>query len=171
MLAAALPAASARAQSFNAQEQAEIRALVRDYLVRNPDVLREALDALEERRMSELWRQVSADPRDFSLGRADAPIVIVEFFDYRCPYCHSALEWLSDIARSRRDVRIVFKELPILTDASMEAARAQIAAMPQGRYWRFHQALMGFTGDLTSERIDQLARSAASTCRACARHG
>jgi len=153
----ALPAASS-AQSFNAQEQAEIRAIVRDYLVRNPDVLREALDALEERRMSELWQRVSNDPRDFSLGPDDAPIVIVEFFDYRCPYCHSALEWLSDLARTRRDIRIVFKEWPILSPASEEAARAQIAAMPQGRYWRFHQALMGFTGDLTTERIDQLAR-------------
>jgi protein-disulfide isomerase len=153
----AAPAASS-AQTFNAQEQAEIRAIVRDYLVRNPDVLREALDALAERTDSERWQRMKSDPRDFSLGPANAPIVIVEFFDYRCPYCHAATEWVSDIARTRRDVRVVFKEFPILSEASMEAARAAIAALPQGRYWAFHRALMGFRGDLTSERIDQLAR-------------
>lgn len=150
--------ASASAQSFNAQEQAEIRAIVRDYLVRNPDVLREALDALDERTRSERWVRMTSDPRDFSMGPANAPIVIVEFFDYRCPYCHAAMEWLSDLARTRNDVRVVFKEFPILSEASMESARAAIAAMPQGRYWQFHRALMGFRGDLTSERIDQLAR-------------
>lgn len=149
---------SASAQSFNAQEQAEIRALVREYLVRNPDVLREALDALGERSQAERWRRAKSDPRDFSIGPADAPIVIVEFFDYRCGYCHAALEWVTDVARTRRDVRIVLKEFPILSAESMEAARAAIASMPQGRYWRFHQALMGFRGDLTSARIDQLAR-------------
>jgi protein-disulfide isomerase len=153
-----LAGAPASAQSFNAQEQAEIRALVRDYLVRNPDVLREALDALAERTEAERWQRIRSDPRDFSMGRADAPIVIVEFFDYRCVYCHAALEWVSDIARTRSDVRIVLKEFPILSEASMESARAAIAAMPQGRYWAFHRALMNFRGDLTSQRIDALAR-------------
>lgn len=153
-------AAPAAAQSFNAQEQAEIRAVVREYLINNPDVLKEALDALAERHDAERWQRMKSDPRDFSLGRADAPIVIVEYFDYRCPYCHAAMEWVSDLARTRRDVRIVLKEFPILSQESLEASRAAIASMPQGRYWQFHQALMSFRGDLTSARIDALARQA-----------
>ncbi|MBC7769744.1 MAG: thioredoxin domain-containing protein [Phycisphaerales bacterium] len=153
-------AAPASAQSFNAQEQAEIRAVVRDYIIRNPDVLREALEALQERTEAERWQRIRSDPRDFSLGPADAPIVIVEFYDYRCGYCHAALEWLTDISRTRRDVRIVLKELPILTPASMEAASAVIAAMPQGRTWAFHRALMSFPLDqeLSSAQIDRIAR-------------
>jgi protein-disulfide isomerase len=158
LLALFVAPVAASAQQFNAQEQSEIRAIVRDYLVRNPDVLREALDALAERSDAERWQTMSSDARDFSMGPANAPIVIVEFFDYRCPYCHAAMEWVSDIARTRRDVRVVFKEFPILSEASMEASRAAIAAMPQGRYWTFHRALMSFRGDLTSERIDLLAR-------------
>ena len=158
ILALLMFAPAASAQSFNAQEQAEIRALVHDYLVRNPDVLREALDALEGRVSAERWREVKSDPRDFSLGPADAPIVIVEFFDYRCPYCHSALEWVSDIVRTRDDVRLVLKELPILSEASVEASRAAIASIPQGRYWAFHRELMAYRGDLTSAAIDQVAR-------------
>lgn len=151
-------APGASAQSFNAQEQAEIRAIVRDYLVRNPDVLKEALDSLETRTAAERLRRIENDPRDFSVGPADAPITIVEFYDYRCPYCHAALEWVSDLTRRRRDVRVVFKEFPILGPQSLEAARAALAAKPQNRYFAFHRALMSFTGDLTSERIDQLAR-------------
>jgi protein-disulfide isomerase len=152
------PAASA--QNFNAQEQAEIRAIVREYLVRNPDVLREALDSLEARVTAERWQQIRNDPRDFALGPANAPVTIVEFYDYRCAYCHAALEWLTDVVRTRNDVRVVFKELPILSAESMEAARAALAARPQGRYWQFHQALMSFplNQELTSAQIDRIAR-------------
>jgi protein-disulfide isomerase len=157
---AAMWALPATAQSFNAQEQAEIRAVVRDYLVHNPDVLKEALDALEKQTASERRRRMENDPHDFALGPRNAPITIVEFFDYRCPYCHAALSWVSDLARTRNDVRIVFKELPVLGPESMEAARAAIAANRQGRYWQFHQTVMAFRGDLTSARIDTLARQA-----------
>jgi len=87
-------------------------------------------------------------------------VTIVEFYDYRCAYCHAALEWVLDVTQTRRDVRFVFKELPILSDASMEAARAAIAAMPQGRYLQFHRALMSFPLDqeMTSAQIDVIAR-------------
>ncbi|MBK6703195.1 MAG: thioredoxin domain-containing protein [Caulobacteraceae bacterium] len=152
----------ASAQTFNAQEQAEIRAIVREYLVSNPDVLSEALDALAERVTAERWQTIKSDPRDFAVGPADAAVTIVEFYDYRCTYCHHAMQWVLDIARTRRDIRIVFKELPILSDASMEAARAALAARPQGRYLQFHQGLMShpLDRDLTSPDIDSIARRA-----------
>lgn len=156
-LAAALPAL---AQTFNQQQQSEIRALVREYLVNNPDVLREALDALESRVSSQRWREVKSDPRDFALGPADAPITVVEFFDYRCTYCHAAYDWISDLTRRRPDVRLVLKELPVLGPDSMEAARASLAAMPQGRYWEFHRALITYQGDLSPEAINRLAQRA-----------
>lgn len=154
----AVPTASA--QTFNGQEQAEIRAIVREYLVNNPDVLREALDSLAARNTAERWRQIKADPRDFAVGPANAQITIVQFYDYRCAYCHAAMEWVIDLTRTRRDIRIVFKELPILSDASMEAARAALAARPQGRYLQFHQALMSHPLDreLDSAAIDAIAR-------------
>ncbi|GAM99601.1 protein-disulfide isomerase [alpha proteobacterium U9-1i] len=155
LVALATPAA---AQSFNAQEQAEIRAVVRDYLVANPDVLQEALNALETRVAAQRRVEIERDRRDFSIGPADAPITIVEFYDYRCPYCHAAYEWVNDLIRTRRDIRFVFKELPILSPESVEASRAALAAMPQGRYLQFHAALMGFRGELNSAQIDNLAR-------------
>ncbi len=147
-------------QSFNAQQQAEIRAMVRQYLVNNPDVLREALNALQARVDAERRHKAETDPRDFSMGPRDAPITIVEFFDYRCPYCMAALPWVQDQIRTRRDIRWVFKEMPLSIhgEPALESSRASIAAMPQGRYWQFHQALMSYRGELTGARIDQLAR-------------
>jgi protein-disulfide isomerase len=147
-------------QSFNAQQQAEIRAMVRDYLVNNPDVLREALEALQARVDSQRRHRAESDSRDFSMGPRDASITIVEFFDYRCPFCMAALPWVQDLLRTRHDVRFVFKEMPLSIHGqpALESTRASIAAMPQGRYWQFHQALMSFRGELTSARIDQLAR-------------
>ena len=153
-------AAPAAAQSFNAQEQAEIRAVVRQYLVDNPDVLQEALNALETRVAAQRRVEIERDRRDFSIGPSDAPITIVEFYDYRCPYCHAAYEWVNDLIRTRRDIRFVFKELPILSPESVEASRAALASMPQGRYLQFHAALMAFRGELTSAQIDNIARQA-----------
>jgi protein-disulfide isomerase len=155
----AAPAASA--QSFNAQQQAEIRAIVRDYLVHNPDVLREAMDALQARETAERIARAENDPRDFSMGPRNAPITIVEFFDYRCPFCLQALPWVNDVLRTRRDVRFVFKEMPIFAlhgEPAVEASQASIAAMPQGRYYQFHRALLTFPGELTSARINEIAR-------------
>lgn len=147
-------------QSFNAQQQAEIRAMVREYLVNNPDVLREALEALQTRVDAQRRHRAESDPRDFAIGPRDAAITVVEFFDYRCPYCMAALPWVQDLVRTRHDVRLVFKEMPLSIhgEPALESTRASIAAMPQGRYWQFHQALMNFHGDLTSARIDQLAQ-------------
>jgi protein-disulfide isomerase len=159
LLLAAAPLA-ASAQSFNAQQQAEIRAMVRDYLVNNPDVLREALNALQARVDAERRVKAETDPRDFSLGPRDAPITMVEFFDYRCPYCQAALPSIAELVRSRHDIRFVFKEMPLSIHGppALEATQASVAAMPQGHYWQFHQALMSFRGDLTSPDIDRLAR-------------
>jgi len=152
-------AAGASAQNFNAQQQSEIRAVVRDYLVNNPDVLRDALNALQARVDAQRRVKAETDPRDFSIGARNAPITMVEFFDYRCPYCQAALPSIVDLVRTRRDIRFVFKEMPLSIHGppALEASEASVAAMPQGHYWQFHQALMSFRGDLSSADINRLA--------------
>jgi len=134
--------------------------MVRDYLVNDPDVLRDALSALQARVDTERRHKAETDTRDFSIGPRDAAITVVEFFDYRCPYCMAALPWVQDLVRTRHDIRFVFKEMPLAMHGqpALESTQASVAAMPQGRYWQFHQALMSFHGDLTPARIDQLAQ-------------
>jgi len=160
-LALACAPAPSAAQSFNAQQQGEIRAVVRDYLVNNPDVLKDALAALDAREKAAREARILNDPRDFAMGPAHARVTVVEFFDYRCPYCMAALPWMVNTLNTRRDVRFVFKELPIAAlhgEPAVESARASLAAMPQGHYLDFYRALLGYRGDLTSQRIDTIAR-------------
>lgn len=160
-LVALFSPAPATAQAFNETQRAELRALIREYLVRNPEVLDEALVALQDHRQAEAVRRMTGDARDPSVGPRNASVTVVEFFDYRCPACHEAAEWVDQVTRTRgNQVRIIFKEWPILGPNSQEASRAALAAQRQGRYLPFHLAMMQHRGQLTSQVIDTLARGA-----------
>ena len=144
--------------AFSKEEEARIRQIVRDYLVTNPEVLDEAIGVLRARQEAARRTAMETDPRHFAVGPKNAPITIVEFFDYRCPYCKTSLDWVMQIVRTRKDVRVVFKEYPVLGPASLEASKAAIATIKQGKYLQFHQALMASKGELNSKLIDATAR-------------
>src|SRR5205823_3690220 len=79
-------------------------------------------------------------------GNASGDVTIVEFFDYACPHCKAAEPSVAQLVRDDAKVRVVYKELPILGDASVAAARAALAAHAQGKYQAFHDALMKVPG-------------------------
>ncbi|MFN3835862.1 MAG: DsbA family protein [Glycocaulis sp.] len=154
----------------------EFNARVHRYIVENPEVIEQALIALQQRARAREQAQmeaviaavaaqedmISQDPRDPVFGPADARVTIVEFFDYRCPYCSVANDWLASVAAAHpEDVRIVFKELPMLGAASQEAARAALAVwkLNPERYLNVHNALMSADGRLTSARIDEIVEA------------
>lgn len=154
------PLASAQAaQRLTPDQEAQVRALVRQYILDNPEIIEEAQAALERKRVDAAWRKVIGDGRNFAQGPASAPVTLVEFFDYNCPYCKVSINWMMDTIAKRKDVRVIFVDLPILGPTSIEAARAAMASQKQGRYLQFHQALMGTRGQITSQRIDQVAKS------------
>lgn len=142
---------------FTPAQAEDIGAIIRAYLIANPEVLEEAFQALQDKRMAEAMTAMTSDPRAFSLGPSDAPITIIEFFDYQCTFCHQAMAWVFATQRARNDVRVVFMELPSLGPQSVEAAKAAIASMRQGKYLGLHQALMSHRGPLDAAVIDRLA--------------
>ncbi len=130
---------------------------VRAYLIANPQVLDEAVQARQQAEEANRVETINAniaanvallapDPRDPSIGPADAKVTVIEFFDYRCPGCKAVSEDFLALIRAHPDVRFVFKEWPILDrgddTTSNYAARAALAAHAQGRYLPVHQALM-----------------------------
>lgn len=138
---------------LSADEQ-KIGEAVRRYLIANPEVL-------DEVRAAQTRKLVESDPRDFKIGLANAPVTIVEFMDYRCPYCHKAMDWVIETQAKYGDkVRVVFVDFPVLGDASLEAAQAVLAAGKQDKYFTLHQALMRHQGPLTPTAIDAIARQA-----------
>lgn len=126
---------------------------VRAYLLEHPEVIEEAMAKLQEKRQAaadlELSKSLTArkpelerDGRDFVAGNPDGKITVVEFFDYRCPYCKVARPEIAKLIAANKDVRFVMKEYPILSPESEGAARAALGAKAQGKYWPVHQALM-----------------------------
>src|SRR5262249_52680932 len=120
----------------------------------------QALVTLEAQRQEARYDRIVADKRNFSVGPANAKVHIVEFFDYRCVHCKEALAWSMDKIKNRKDVRFTFVEYPILTENSVEASKAAVAAIKQGRYLAFHQKMMNSRGELAAKEIDTYAREA-----------
>jgi protein-disulfide isomerase len=94
------------------------------------------------------------------LGNPAGDVVIVEFFDYACPYCKAVEPRLEALLKADRKVKLVLKEFPILTPQSMIATRAALASVRQGKYRSFHQAMMNFKGQLLESDIFDMAKSA-----------
>jgi protein-disulfide isomerase len=157
---AVTPMASAQtAAPLSKAEEARVRQIVREYLLSNPEVLEEAQRALELKRERAAFAKLANDPRHFSVGPKNAKVHVVELFDYRCGYCKSALAWAMDKVATRKDVRFTFVEFPILTDESVDASRAAVASIKQGKYLPFHRALMNSRGALDAKEVDALAKS------------
>jgi len=143
---------------------------VRSYLIAHPEVLDEVVAARQAgedgARVDAINAAVAAnaallrpDPRDPTVGPADAKVTVIEFFDYRCPGCKAVSEDYLRLIRAHPDVRFVFKDWPILDrdgpPVSQYAARAALAAHQQGKYLEVYEALMA-ERSLTPEGIDRI---------------
>lgn len=148
-----------------AQEEA-VEKLIADYFIRNPEKMEQALDAYRahmQLREEQLFEQTLSDnapalynnKMDFSMGPADAPITIVEFFDYNCGYCKRVFSPLMEVMKDNKDVRLVFKELPILSEDSNRAARLAMALGDRLQFLTFHTKLMTHRGKINQAVLDK----------------
>ena len=90
----------------------------------------------------------------------DGDVTVVEFFDYRCPYCTVVNDWVQTTITEHGDqVRFVFKEYPVNGETSVETARAALAVwrLQPELYFDLHDALMTATGPLPTQRINEIA--------------
>jgi protein-disulfide isomerase len=168
---AALALAWAAPAPAQTPSRESIEQIVRDLIRREPEIVLEALEALEKRRdaaqaeqakraHAERRRELENDPESPVAGNPRGTVVVVEFFDYRCPYCKRMHEPVKQMLASERDVRVVRRDLPILGPASVIAARAALASRAQGarHYEAFHEALMTARGALDEAAVFRIAR-------------
>ena len=111
-----------------------------------------------EQRIAARSQALDNAPSSPVLGNPAGDVVIVEFFDYACPYCKAVEPRLETLLKSDHKVKLVLKEFPILTPQSMIATRAALASMRQGKYRQFHQAMMNFQGQLLEPDIFEMAK-------------
>lgn len=144
-----------------------IENIVREYLLKNPSIIREAMQALqaqEEKERQEraannlksLKKDIYSDPDSPTAGNPNGEVSIAVFFDYQCGYCKKSLPALKELLSKDPSVRIVYKELPILGPESQMAARAALAANRQGKYTAFHDSLIA-SGEINEVVIERIA--------------
>jgi protein-disulfide isomerase len=156
--------------SSEAAELDQFERRVREYLLRNPEVIMEALGILKERQraaeaeglkrtIAERGDEILNDPAAPVGGNPAGDVTLVEFFDYNCPYCRKVAPTMVELELGDPDLRLVYKEFPILGPGSQFAARAALASRRQRKYVRFHNALMQANQQVTEETVMDTARA------------
>lgn len=170
--AGAAPAqiAAATGASFTGAQKAELETLIKDYIMNNPKVLMDSVNNMrtaEQKSQEDGAIQALKDNSDYlfkgplpDVGSKNADITIVEFFDYNCGYCKQGYEAVQQGLDNDKNLRFVFVDFPILSDASHLASRYALAAQKQGKYFELHRELMKFKGPKTEESILGLAKTA-----------
>jgi protein-disulfide isomerase len=171
LMTAAATTASAQ-QGFSPEQRSALEAIIKDVLLKNPEIIQEALVELEKRQQQ---AQVDAQKQALTTERAaifnspNSPVVgnpqgdvtMVEFFDYNCGFCKRSLNDTQELLKNDPRLRIVLKDFPVLGADSVEASRVAVAAKNQlkgDKYWAFHVALMSSRGRVNGERAIQVAR-------------
>jgi len=141
--------------------EADVRRLVRDTLMENPEIIRDVFEALQ-RKEDEMMASAQADvitdekdrlfdsSRQVVLGNPKGDVTLVEFFDYNCGYCRQAHADMKRLIEQDANLRVVLKELPVLTPGSVEAAHvgAAVNILAPDRYGEFHDTLIGARGEV-----------------------
>lgn len=167
---AATPAPAATAQA--PLSRADVERIVRETLLKNPEILTEAMQELERRsNAAEEQRRVAAlathrtalinSPGSIVFGNPQGDVTLVEFFDYNCGYCKRALTDMLEMMKSDPKLRIVLKDFPVLGPSSLEAAKLALAVKQQAspaKFFEFHQKLLLTRGEVSSPRVLALAK-------------
>jgi protein-disulfide isomerase len=167
LLALLLPAARSFAESpvaTHPSSQESLDNAIEQYIRSHPEVIEQSLQALETKREAEeKARQKAAianrqqdllnDPSSPVSGNPKGDVTVVEFFDYRCGYCKRVAGAVTQLQKEDPRVRVVYKDFPILGEASELAAKAALASRAQGKHQAFHDALLAAEGEMTKDTI------------------
>ena len=155
--------------SLSAEQQQEVKKVVHDYLVSNPEVLVEASQALQQKQQQSVQEQAKAAIFEnanqlFSgqvavAGNPKGKVTLVEFFDYQCIHCKKMAPTLDALIKNDNNLRVVYKEFPIFGKSSEVASQAALAAGMQGKYQQMHNALLNVDKRLDDKIIMDTAKS------------
>lgn len=134
----------------------EIETIVHDYILAHPEIIPQAMAVLQEKQtVAVLTENRAAMETPYAgawEGAADGDVILVEFFDYSCGYCRASLPDLTRLVAEDKKLKIVYREMPILSENSNSAAKMSLLAAERGQYMAFHKALYA-AGDVTRETI------------------
>jgi protein-disulfide isomerase len=166
------PAAMAQNAVFNEQQKQAIGQIVKDYLMKNPEVLTEVIAELEKRQaeaqqasqasaVKETQQSLLNAPHSYVVGNPSGDITLVEFFDYNCGYCKKSLADVQTLLKSDPKLRVVLKDFPVLGPDSVEASRVALAVKNQlqgQKLLDYHVKVMDSRGRVNGERAMAVAK-------------
>lgn len=148
---------------LGASDKAAIERVVHDYILEHPEILPEAIEKLRgkemEKQLAGISGTVKAPFPGAVLGNPNGKVTMVEFTDFACGYCLRSVADVEALIADNSELKVVIRELPILSPASADAARMGLAAAEQGRYPQFHHAMYA-AGKPNSQTIEAAARVA-----------
>ena len=158
------------AQALSTAQTASVNKLIHDYILAHPEVVFQALQegqqkadaakaAADQSALAQHQKELLHDPNSPVLGNPNGMVTLVEFFDYRCPYCKSSAGTVTELIRSDPNLRVVMKEFPVLGPESVFASRIALAAWHHGKYAAFHDAVLAYKGALDNGKTLDIARS------------
>ncbi len=137
---------------------------VKDAILANPEVIPEAINRLQQREVEKLLasnREAIETPFAGAwTGAKDADVVLVEFFDYNCPYCRQSVADVERLLAEDPKLKVVYRDMPVLGPDSERFARASLSAAEQGRYRGFYSNVFRGQGALSQERLIRSVRAA-----------
>ena len=141
--------------------------VIKDYLQRNPEVIADAMMAAQQKMQAKQHEAAEAaiTGKASEIYNADSPVagnpngseILVEFFDYSCHYCKQIHPDLQTLIKDDPNLKVIYKDFPILGPGSLLAAKAALAAKMQGKYLEMHNALLNYKGALDDDAIKQVA--------------
>jgi protein-disulfide isomerase len=159
------PMASGKSPLLKAERE-KIESIVRDYILKNPEIIIQAIQGLREREerdsrdraqanLVKLQGELLNDPDTPVGANLKGDVTIVEFFDYRCGFCKRAFPDIMKLIDNDKNIRFVYKEFPILGPDSVTASKAGLAAwiLDKSKYEAFHKIMMAAKGALPESRV------------------
>src|SRR5438067_1000422 len=159
-----------QAVELSDDQRIEVQDIIKNYLIANPEIVRDAMNALQIREdatakaaqtmaIADNSELIFDSNREVVLGNPRGKTTLVEFFDYNCAYCRAAHQDMLDLMAKDPDVRVVLKEFPVLGDGSVQAAQVGVAVhlVAPDKYFAFHDALIREKGQIDGERALAIA--------------
>ena len=142
---------------------------IENYLLKNPEIILKSLENFEKKQIAEkkkINNQIIAENKKQILnisngmysGNSKGENVIVEFFDYNCSYCKRAHQDILKIKQSKKNVKIIYKNFPILSEDSKKLAEISllIAKDSNKKFNKFHNVIMGKRGPINKNQLKKI---------------
>ncbi len=154
--------------AFSDAQRSELNAMMKQFILDNPQSLITSVEAYynkqndtkkaQEGRVDQMPAGLYDDKNSPVAGDKNASFAIVEFFDYNCGYCKQVTNDLNRVIKEEKNLKVIFKELPILSEMSEVASRHALAANMQGKYLEYHNALMAHQGPMDQAFLESTAK-------------